>query len=113
MQSLVRLELGYKITSGTLPNIPDHNALQKRILELAEALSFYRDMMNNIPGHVYWLDKSNHYLGCCLEPAKNIALTNRLDLVGKTNNDIPWKATAKTVNQTSTHQRLKSSRSSS
>lgn len=109
----MRLELGYKITSGTLPNIPDHNALQKRILELAEALSFYRDMMNNIPGHVYWLDKRNHYLGCCLEPAKNIALTNRLDLVGKTNNDIPWKATAKTVNQTSTHQRLKSSRSSS
>lgn len=84
------------------PNVPDHNALQKRLRELEEELSFYHDMMNYIPGHVYWLDKNNHYLGCNLEHAKNIGLTNRLDIVGKTNNDMPWKAIAETVNQTNT-----------
>ena len=84
------------------PNIPSHSEVQKRLRELEEELSFYHDMMNYIPGHVYWLDKNNHYLGCNLEHAKNIGLTNRVDIIGKTNNDMPWKAIAETVNQTNT-----------
>ncbi|HRD70052.1 MAG TPA: response regulator [Legionella sp.] len=74
--------------------------LKKQLQELEEELSFYHDIMNYIPGHVYWLDKKNRYLGCNLEHAKNIGLENRLDIVGKTNKDMPWKDSAATVDHT-------------
>ena len=82
------------------PSVPTQDELQKRLRELEEELSFYHDMMNYIPGHIYWLDQNNRYLGCNQEHAKNIGLSNRLDIVGKTNDDMPWKEIAETVNKT-------------
>lgn len=77
-----------------------YSELQKRLHALEEELSFYHDMMNYIPGHIYWLDQNNRYLGCNEENAKNIGLHSRLDIVGKTNADLPWKAVAETIDQT-------------
>ncbi|MBL7479551.1 response regulator [Legionella bononiensis] len=82
------------------PFVSNQDPLQKRLRELEEELSFYHDMMNYIPGHIYWLDQNNRYLGCNQEHAKNIGLSNRLDIIGKTNHDMPWKDIAETVNQT-------------
>ena len=82
------------------PNELLQELLEKRLRELEEELSFYHEMMNYIPGHIYWLDRTNRYLGCNQEHAKNIGLTSRLDIVGKTNEDMPWKDIAETVNQT-------------
>ncbi|STX61026.1 response regulator [Legionella birminghamensis] len=82
------------------PNGLLQDELLKRLRELEEELSFYHHMMNYIPGHIYWLDQNNRYLGCNQEHANNIGLSNRLDIVGKTNDDMPWKEIAETVNQT-------------
>ena len=81
-------------------NKTNDTTLKKQLQELEEELSFYHDIMNYIPGHVYWLDKNNRYLGCNLEHAKNIGLENRLDIVGKTNKDMPWKDSAAIVDHT-------------
>ena len=78
----------------------NYNALKKRLYLLEQELSFYHDMMNYIPGHIYWLDRNNIYRGSNLEHAKNIGLKNRAEIIGKSNYDMPWKEIAKTVNQT-------------
>lgn len=82
------------------PMPPNDEALRVRLHELEEELSFYHNLMNYIPGHVYWLDQNNVYMGCNWEHAKNIGLKNRLDIVGKTNQDMPWKEIAELVDQT-------------
>jgi signal transduction histidine kinase/response regulator of citrate/malate metabolism len=94
----VRKGIGQKMSDK--PFITGHDELLKRIRQLEEELSFYHDMMNYIPGHIYWLDQDNRYLGCNQEHANNIGLKNRLDIVGKTNDDMPWKEIAEIVNKT-------------
>lgn len=62
-------------------------ALQKQIEERTE---YYENILSLMPGHVYWLDKNNTYLGCNNEQAKDAGLSSRLDIVNKTNAELPW-----------------------
>ncbi|MCX7115084.1 MAG: response regulator [Gammaproteobacteria bacterium] len=47
----------------------------------------YESILAVMPGHIYWLDKHNRYLGCNDAQAKNIKLASKEDIVGKTNED--------------------------
>ncbi len=42
-----------------------------------------------MPGHVYWLDRNNVYQGCNDRQAKAFGLTSRDKVVGLTNHDLP------------------------
>src|SRR3990167_5101195 len=44
-----------------------------------------------MPGHVYWQDKNNVFLGCNDAQAKSAALKSRKEIVGKTNYDMIWR----------------------
>ncbi len=79
------------------------NQLKKEIRLLESKLEVYDDIMHYIPGHVYWLDKTNTYLGCNTEHALNVGLQNRFEIEGKTNYDMPWKDEADKVNATNSH----------
>lgn len=37
---------------------------ENMICQLKEELAYYEDILAHIPGHVYWLNKDNIYLGC-------------------------------------------------
>lgn len=67
--------------------------------ELQELHDYYESILAVMPGHVYWLDKNNVFLGCNDLQAKNAQLESRKDIVGKTNYDMPWKDQAEELNK--------------
>ncbi|MSP53412.1 MAG: PAS domain-containing protein [Gammaproteobacteria bacterium] len=44
-------------------------------------------ILKNIPGHIYWLNRDNVYMGCNIAQAKSYGLASPLDIVGKRNRD--------------------------
>ncbi|KTD69986.1 sensory box sensor histidine kinase/response regulator [Legionella santicrucis] len=67
--------------------------------ELQAIHEYYDNIIALMPGHVYWLDKNNVFLGCNDLQAKNAQLKSRKDIVGKTNFDMPWKDQAEELNK--------------
>lgn len=47
-----------------------------------------------MPGHVYWKDVQGRYLACNNKQAETLGLSSRHDIVGKTDEDLPWKEQA-------------------
>lgn len=67
--------------------------------QLQDLHDYYESILAVLPGHVYWLDKNNVFLGCNNLQAQNAKLKNRKDIVGKTNFDMPWKDQAEELNK--------------
>lgn len=59
---------------------------------------YFENLIAFMPGHVYWMDKNNVFLGCNGEQAKSANLVSRHEIVGKTNYDMPWRKQAKKLN---------------
>lgn len=89
----------------------------KEILRLTQALEqqkstfqgtiqdirdYYEEILTLLPGHIYWLDKDNVFLGCNESQARNARLLERKDIIGKTNFDLPWKDQAEELNNINT-----------
>jgi len=66
--------------------------LQQQIDMLQEQLeaqyAYYESILSALPGHVYWLDKNNVYIGCNDEKARSAGLKSRRDIVHKTNSEL-------------------------
>lgn len=45
-------------------------------------------VIENIPGHIYWLNRANVYLGCNSAYANSLNLSNKNDIIGKGNKDL-------------------------
>lgn len=58
----------------------------------------FENIVALLPAHVYWLDRDNIYLGCNNLQAIAAGLKNRLEIIGKTNYDMPWRDQADTLN---------------
>lgn len=54
------------------------------------ALAF-KNIIDNLPEHVYWKDKDGRYLGCNLLQAKDLHLDSCEDIIGKTDYDLSPK----------------------
>lgn len=74
----------------------------EKIAELKQQNFYLESIIAWMPGHVYWLDKNNVYLGCNDLHAKNAGLNSRHEIVGKTNFDLKWKNQAVSLNATNT-----------
>ncbi|CAM3046086.1 sensory box sensor histidine kinase/response regulator [Legionella steigerwaltii] len=70
--------------------------------ELQAVHDYYENIIALMPGHVYWLDKNNVFLGCNDAQASSARLRSRKDIVGKTNFDMPWKDQAEELNKLNT-----------
>lgn len=68
-------------------------------LALNELQDFYEEILALMPGHVYWLDKNNVFLGCNDLQATNARLKSRKEIIGKTNYEMPWKDQAEELNK--------------
>lgn len=75
---------------------------EKFKLELQYVHDYYDNIISLMPGHVYWLDRNNVFLGCNDAQAKSALLKSRKDIVGKTNYDMPWKNQADELNKLNT-----------
>ena len=76
---------------GTSLNIT-HRKEQESILRLAQEQmqSTLENIVANMPGHVYWKDKTGVYLGCNNRQAKSLGFQYGYEIVGKTDFDLPW-----------------------
>ncbi|HXH55614.1 MAG TPA: hypothetical protein VNK03_07740, partial [Gammaproteobacteria bacterium] len=52
----------------------------------------------HLPGHVYWLDRNNVFLGSNDLQAKAAGFENRYEIVGKSNYEMPWRHHADALN---------------
>lgn len=51
---------------------------------------YYEDIIALMPGHVYWKDRNGVFLGCNLEQARDAGFNSVDEMIGKTDNDMPW-----------------------
>jgi PAS domain S-box-containing protein len=59
-----------------LLHVLDHEQTEKNL---------FRSMLEKLPGHVYWLNRDNVYLGCNEQQAKYLGLSSPSKIIGKTN----------------------------
>jgi PAS domain S-box-containing protein len=49
------------------------------------------NIITDLPGHVYWKDKNGVYLGCNKRQAQSLGFQSSLEVIGKTDFDLPLK----------------------
>lgn len=77
-------------------DITEEKRLKAELLKAkSETESTLKNIINLIPGHVYWKDINGVYLGCNDTQAKSLGFKNGLEIVGKTDFDLPWREGAK------------------
>ncbi len=75
----------YKEITGQTPKAGENS-----VQILNDTISFLLRIIHRVPGHIFWLDSNNVYLGCNESHAKNANLTSVSEIIGKTNRDMPW-----------------------
>ncbi|MFT4059253.1 MAG: ATP-binding protein [Legionella sp.] len=73
--------------------------LENQLFEKKQKNKFLDNLIALIPGHIYWLNTKNEFLGCNNMQAKTAQLNSRHEIVGKTNSDMPWKNQADELNK--------------
>jgi len=58
--------------------------------DVTTQLKMLENIIALMPGHVYWVDRDNRYLGCNNRQAKASGLSSRTEIVGLRNSDLPW-----------------------
>ncbi len=83
--------------------IKSKSILEERIKELEEKIKnqqyFYEGILSLMPGHVYWLNKNNVYMGCNNQQAYDANLKSREEIIGKTNAELPWQEQAEELDR--------------
>jgi diguanylate cyclase (GGDEF)-like protein/PAS domain S-box-containing protein len=69
-------------------DISDRKQTEKAMIEKEELLQL---VLDNIPHYIFWKDRNSVYLGCNQNFAIIAGLKNPLEIVGKTDYDLPWK----------------------
>lgn len=60
----------------------------KTIKALQDQVSQLENIIASMPGHVFWTDQNNRYLGCNNEQAASLGMETRKEIIGKTNRDL-------------------------
>jgi len=68
--------------------IVERKQTEKAMIEKEELLQL---VLDNIPQYIFWKDRNSVYLGCNRNFAIIAGLNNPLEIVGKTDYDLPWK----------------------
>lgn len=68
--------------------IAEPKQTEKAMIEKEELLQL---VLDNIPHYIFWKDRNSVYLGCNRNFAIIAGLKNPLEIVGKTDYDLPWK----------------------
>ncbi len=73
-----------------------HDITQQKLVEeqLRQQRELLKHVIDNIPQLVFWKDVNSRFLGCNLAMAKVANLSHPDDIIGKTDFDFPWQASA-------------------
>jgi len=77
---------------GAVQDITESKLREEKLRESQQMLQL---VMDNIPQSIYWKDSFSIYLGCNRNFAIDAGLDQPEQIVGKSDADLPWKATAK------------------
>jgi two-component system aerobic respiration control sensor histidine kinase ArcB len=73
---------------GISLDISEHKKIQQKLISARDQAEVALDnIIARLPGHVYWQNKKNIFLGCNDFQAKSAGLKSRYDIVGKSNYD--------------------------
>lgn len=78
------------LTKEELIYLLDNERAEKNLL---------RSIIGKLPGHVYWLNRNNTYLGCNDTQAKSFGMNSRNEIMGKTNYDFLPEKEANELNE--------------
>jgi two-component system, OmpR family, aerobic respiration control sensor histidine kinase ArcB len=78
---------------GIVGYFTDITGLRKAEDELKQTTQKLENVLDTIPGHVYWKDKNGAYLGCNNQQAKTFGLSKK-EVIGKTDYELLWKESA-------------------
>lgn len=60
---------------------------------------YLKNIIANLPGHIYWKDKQGVFLGCNALQAKNAGFASSAELIGKTDYELPWREQANVLRE--------------
>jgi PAS domain S-box-containing protein len=81
------------LTREELLHTLDHEQAEKNL---------FRSMLEKLPGHVYWLNRDNVYLGCNEQQAGHLGLNSPSEIIGKTNKAFHTEKGADILDKTNT-----------
>lgn len=55
-----------------------------------DTITYLHQVIDDLPGYVYWKNKESIYMGCNLNVAKMAGLNSPDDIIGKQDKDLPW-----------------------
>lgn len=58
------------------------------------------NIINNLPGHVYWKDINSRILGCNEKQFKSAGFSSKSEIIGKTDYELPWRENADDLRKT-------------
>src|SRR5437868_5723897 len=64
---------------------------EEQIRQLEDKIQQLETIISLLPGHVYWSNRQNIFMGCNDQQARDAKLATRDDIVGKRNQDMLWK----------------------
>ena len=76
---------------GTSQDVTESRLAQNALFDSREAL---RGVLDAVPQRVFWKDRNSVYLGCNRSFAEDMGFVTADEVVGKTDHDASWKATA-------------------
>jgi PAS domain S-box-containing protein len=76
---------------GTSQDVTESRLAEAALYESRQAL---RGVLDSVPQRVFWKDRSSVYLGCNRPFAEDMGFAQPSDVVGKTDDDATWKASA-------------------
>lgn len=86
--------------AGISINITTRKALEEKAHADKEATEHRLfNILNNLPGHVYWKNKDSIYQGCNLAQAQSAGFSNPEQMIGKSDFDMPWSHEAESLRE--------------
>lgn len=67
------------------------DAIDQTATDLANEQLFLGSVLSNLPIPLYWKNKAGVYQGCSRSFAEWMGLSSEADIVGKTDNELPWE----------------------
>lgn len=84
--------------AGISFDITERKASEEKMrLAQKNAESTLYEILDNLPGHVYWKDKKGVFLGCNKAQVISAGFKTKSDIIGKTDHEFPWKANVKQI----------------
>lgn len=69
---------------------PINNDSDKLVYQQRTAMLVLQQLLDSIPGHIYWKTRQGVYIGCNDKQARSLGFKSGAEVIGKTDYHLPW-----------------------